>query len=92
VIDIPGWRRIRAAWGAARLPGRLALAVAALVALVLLGAFLFGMWHVVVGGVLKGNWNAGGFGFALASVSGVLLWIDAIVLRRVTRSAAGGSR
>ena len=89
MIDIPGWRRIRAAWGAARPRGRVAIAVATLVAVALLGAFLFGMWHVAVGGVLKGNWNAGGFGLALASVSGVLLWIDAILLRRATRPAAG---
>jgi hypothetical protein len=89
VIDIPGWRRIRAALGAARPRGRIAIAVATLVAVALIGAFLFGMWHVAVGGVLKGNWNAGGFGLALATVSGVLLWIDAIVLRRATRPAGG---
>jgi hypothetical protein len=88
VIDIPGWRRIRTAWGVARPRGRVAIAVATLVAGALIGTFLFGMWHVAVGGILKGNWNAGGFGLALASVSGVLLWIDAIVLRRATRRVA----
>ena len=62
----------------ARRPGaRGALAAA------LLGAFLFGLWHVVVGGFLKGNWNAGGFGIALASVAGVLLWIEAAIARRL---------
>ena len=55
----------------------------------LLGAFLFGLWHVVVGGFLKGNWNAAGFGFALASVAGVLLWIEAAVARRLLPSADG---
>ena len=85
MIDIPGWRRIRAAWGTARPRGRIAIAGATLVAVALIGAFIFGMWHVAVGGILKGNWTAGGFGLALASVSGVLLWIDAIVLRRATR-------
>jgi Na+(H+)/acetate symporter ActP len=38
---------------------------------------------VVVGGFLKGNWKAGGFGIALASVAGVLLWIEAAVARRL---------
>ena len=82
-IDLPGPRRIRAAWGRAGSLGRIGLAIASVVALALLGAFLFGFWHVLAGGLYKGNWRAGGFGVALASVSGVLLWIDAIVLRRL---------
>jgi hypothetical protein len=63
------------------------VALAGLLAVGLLGAFLFGLWHVVVGGFLKGNWNAAGFGIALASVAGVLLWIEAAVARRLLPSA-----
>jgi hypothetical protein len=88
VIDIPGWGRIRAAWRTAGAGRRLAIAITAAIALALLGAFLFGAWHVLFGGIVKGNWRAGGFGLALASAAGVLLWIDAIVLRRATRPAA----
>ena len=36
-----------------------------------------------MGGFLKGNWDAGGFGIALASVAGVLLWIEAAIARRL---------
>jgi len=83
----PPWRdarrRVASAWAAGGAGVRLALAVGGFVAAALLGAFLFGLWHVVVGGFLKGNWNAGGFGFALASVAGVLLWIEAAIARRL---------
>ncbi len=82
-IDLPGPQRIRAAWGRGRTSERIGLAIASVVALILIGAFLFGFWHVLAGGFYKGNWRAGGFGIALASASGVLLWIDAIVLRRL---------
>ena len=58
----------------------------------LLGAFLFGLWHVVVGGFVNGNWNAAGFGFALAGVTGVLLWIEASIARRLLPPAATRSR
>jgi hypothetical protein len=63
--------------------------VAVAVALALLGAFLFGLVHVVVGGFVKGNWKAGGFGIALMSVTGVLLWIEAAIARRVLPGSAG---
>jgi hypothetical protein len=82
-IDLPGPRSVREAWCRAGVPGRVGLAIASVVALCLLGAFLFGLWHVLFGGLLKGNWRAGGFGIALTSAAGVLLWIDAIVLRRL---------
>jgi len=59
------------------------LVIGGVVAAGLLGAFLFGLWHVAVGGLVRGNWNAAGFGFALASVTGVLLWIEASVARRL---------
>ncbi len=82
-IDLPGPRRVREAWRRAGAPARTGLALASVLALALLGAFLFGVWHVLFGGIVQGNWRAGGFGIALASVCGVLLWIDAIVLRRL---------
>lgn len=79
--------RIRAAWGRTHGPARVVLAVGVVVGVALLGGFLFGMWHVLVGGLVKGNWQAGGFGLALASACGVLLWIDAAVLRLLTGRA-----
>jgi hypothetical protein len=39
----------------------------------LLGATLFGVWHVVVGGLIGGNARAGLFGLGLALVAGVTL-------------------
>jgi len=62
---------------------RSALALGGVLALALLGAFLFGLWHVGFGGVVKGNWRAGGFGAALAVVSGAILWLEAAVARRL---------
>ena len=83
----PPWREARArvttAWARGGAATRITLALAVALAAALIGAFLFGLWHVVVGGFLKGNWNAGGFGIALASVAGVLLWIEAAVARRL---------
>jgi len=85
----PPWRearsRITTAWARGGTPTRITLALAVALAAALLGAFLFGLWHVVVGGFLKGNWKAGGFGIALAGVAGVLLWIEAAVARRLLR-------
>jgi hypothetical protein len=86
-VSEPPWRAARArtarAWARGGPANRVVLALAGVLAVGLLGAFLFGLWHVVVGGFLKGNWNAGGFGIALASVAGVLLWIEAAVARRL---------
>jgi len=83
----PPWREARVrmtrAWARGGAGTRIALALAVALAAALLGAFAFGLWHVVVGGFLKGNWNAGGFGIALASVAGVLLWIEAAIARRL---------
>jgi hypothetical protein len=79
------------AWAGGGTGTRITLALAAALAAALLGAFLFGLWHVVVGGFLKGNWNAGGFGIALASVAGVLLWIEAAVARRLLPRPASSS-
>jgi hypothetical protein len=83
----PPWREARSrmtrAWAGGGTGKRIVLALAVALAAALLGAFLFGLWHVVVGGFLKGNWQAGGFGIALASAAGVLLWIEAAVARRL---------
>lgn len=57
-------------------PG-LARAAVALVVLALLGAGLFGLWHIVVGGFVNGNPRAATFGVGLAAASGsalVLVW------------------
>ena len=72
-----------AAWARGGIASRAVVVLGGALAAALLGAFLFGLWHVVVGGFVKGNWTAGGFGIALASVAGVLLWIEAAVARRV---------
>ncbi len=83
----PPWRearrRVGLAWSRGGAMTRVALAAAGVIAAGLLAAFLFGVWHVVVGGFVRGNWNAGGFGFALAGVAGVLLWIEAAIARRL---------
>ena len=87
----PPWRearrRVARAWARGGIGTRVALGLAVVLAAALLGAFVFGLWHVVVGGFMKGNWNAGGFGIALASVAGVLLWIEAAIARRLLPSA-----
>ncbi len=66
-------------------PTRVALALAGVVAAALLGAFLFGLWHVLFGGVVRGNWGAGRFGIALAAISGALLVLEVAVGRRLLR-------
>jgi hypothetical protein len=92
----PPWREARArittAWARGGAGSRIALALAVALAVALLGAFLFGLWHVLVGGFVKGNWNAGGFGIALASVAGVLLWIEAAIARRILPAVEGPAR
>jgi predicted phage tail protein len=57
------------------------LAVLAVIA-VLAGALAFGLWHVVVGGVIHGNRAAGQFGLALAGASGALLLLVVAVRTR----------
>jgi hypothetical protein len=90
----PPWRearrRVATAWAQGGTPTRIVVGIAIVIAAGLLGAFLFGLWHIVVGGFIKGNWNAAGFGFALSSVTGILLWIEASAARRLL-PAAGGS-
>jgi hypothetical protein len=48
-------------------------AVAIAVGLAFAGAVAFGLWHLVVGGLINGNARAGTFGFLLAGVAGALL-------------------
>jgi len=87
----PPWRearrRVATAWAQGRTPTRIVLGIAIVIAAGLLGAFLFGLWHIVVGGFIKGNWNAAGFGFALSSVTGILLWIEASAAKRLLPAA-----
>lgn len=56
---------------------RAGLAVAVLV---LAGACAFGLWHLVVGGMINGNPRAGAFGAALATGTGAAL----LIIRRLT--------
>ena len=53
-----------------------------LVAVALAGAFLFGLWHVVVGGLVNGNPRAAAFGAALATTTGLVLAVIAALVRR----------
>jgi hypothetical protein len=63
----------------ARDPRRLALAVV-LVALV--AATAFGLWHVVVGGLIHGNGKAATFGAVLAIAAGTVLAATILTVRR----------
>jgi len=42
---------------------------------VLVGALAFGLWHVVVGGLIDGNPRAGAFGVGLALAAGIALLV-----------------
>jgi hypothetical protein len=64
---------------AARDPLRVVLLVAIAI---LAGATAFGLWHVVVGGLVNGNPRAAGFGVVLARVAGGLLVGLVVLLRR----------
>jgi membrane protease YdiL (CAAX protease family) len=57
--------------------------IAAVLVAVLIGATLFGLWHLIVGGLLNGNPRAGTFGFLLAAVAGSFLGGLAVGLRRL---------
>jgi hypothetical protein len=62
-------------------PVRRAAIIAILV--VCAGALAFGLWHVIVGGVINGNPRAASFGIALAAVAGgFLLGLTAAFRRR----------
>ena len=66
-------------------PGLVRAALAA-VGLVLVGACLFGLWHVVVGGLVNGNPRAAAFGAALAAVAAALLAGLVFAARRAGRA------
>jgi hypothetical protein len=63
----------------ARDPRRLVLAV---VVVVLIAATAFGVWHVVIGGLLNGNPRAAAFGVVLATAAGSVLAVTVGTLRR----------
>ncbi len=77
------------AWRRSRPRGRLVLVLAGLLTAALAGAFLFGAWHVVVGGLVKGNPRAAAFGVGLATVSGLALAAVGYVGRRVMPEGSG---
>jgi hypothetical protein len=62
---------------------RLALVIALVV---LAAATAFGVWHVVVGGLINGNPRAATFGVVLATVAGALL--ISVVARARRRTTA----
>ena len=62
--------------------GRVVLLIAGAI---LLGAALFGIWHLVVGGLINGNPRAGTFGFVLAVAAGVPLIVGTWLVRRRRR-------
>ncbi|HET7029492.1 MAG TPA: hypothetical protein VFI34_03195 [Candidatus Limnocylindrales bacterium] len=66
-------------------PGRIRVALA-LAAVALAGACAFGLWHVVVGGIISGNARAAAFGAALAGTTGVALVALAVAIRRAGRA------
>jgi membrane protease YdiL (CAAX protease family) len=59
--------------------------VGLIVAAILLGATLFGLWHLVVGGLINGNPRAGTFGLVLALAAGVPLVAGLWIVRRRRR-------
>ncbi len=64
-----------------------ALAVVLAVAIVVLaGPTAFGLWHVVVGGLLHGNGGAASFGMGLAAAGGGLLAGGVVASRRLARA------
>lgn len=76
----------RAWWTDADARERAIGGTAVVVGAALAGAFLFGLWHVLFGGFVRGNWRAGEFGIALAGVTGVLLAFGGILVRRLLRA------
>jgi hypothetical protein len=53
-----------------------------IVGLAFLGATAFGLWHLVVGGLISGNPRAATFGFVLALGAGIPLLVGTWALRR----------
>ncbi len=73
------------AWRTGGSRDRLVLAAFGIVVAALTGAFLFGAWHIVVGGLVKGNPRAAAFGLGLSALTGVLLALLGYVGRRAVR-------
>ena len=78
-------RRLAASWSTGSSSRRATILVGGTIAAALAGAFLFGSWHVLFGGLVKGNWRAGGFGVALAAISAALLAGGVALVRRLLR-------
>jgi hypothetical protein len=65
--------------------GRESIRRAAILAITIVcaGALAFGLWHLIVGGVIHGNPRAASFGITLAAVAGgFLLGLTAAFRRR----------
>ena len=77
--------RLAVAWASGGRGRRVEIVVGVTIAAALAGAFLFGAWHVLFGGLVKGNWRAGAFGVALAAISATLLAGEAALARRLGR-------
>jgi hypothetical protein len=77
--------RLVVSWSTGSPSRRAAILIGGTLAAALAGAFLFGVWHVLFGGLVKGNWRAGGFGVALAAISMALLAGEAALVRRLLR-------
>jgi hypothetical protein len=60
-------------------PSRILVAIGALA---LIGATAFGLWHLVVGGLIAGNPRAGTFGAALGLAAGLSLLVGVWLVRR----------
>ena len=57
----------------------------AVVIVILAGVTAFGLWHVIVGGLLNGNLRAAAFGVVLAVLGGGLLRAAIVVDGRLRR-------
>jgi len=76
-------REVAAGWSTGSRGRRAAILLGGTLTAALAGAVLFGAWHVLFGGFVKGNWRAGGFGVVLASFSAALLAGEAALARRL---------
>ena len=57
-----------------------------LVIIVLAAATAFGLWHVIIGGLIGGNPRAGVFGVILGAVAGTVLATVIVLGRRIGRA------